>query len=131
METYRVCLFGHRDQNNLQQVEERLTWIIRELLRTKPFTEFLIGRSGEFDEYAASVDKANNSIDETANLCVQYEIVAKAPVAVSAIPRCNMVTVTGNEMVTQISGFYDLLFKFNPQLIGGALPDDNFYYKAS
>ena len=83
------------------------------------------------DEYSASVEKANNSIDETANLCVQYEIVAKAPVAVSAIPRCNMVTVTGNEMETQISGFYDLLFKFNPQLIGGALPDDNFYYKAS
>lgn len=55
METYRVCLFGHRDQNDLQRVGEWLTWIIRELLRTKPYTEFLIGRSGEFDEYAASV----------------------------------------------------------------------------
>ncbi len=83
------------------------------------------------EEYAESVEKANNSIDETANLCVKYEIVAKAPVAVSAIPRCNMVTVTGDEMVNQIKGFYDLLLKFNPQLIGGALPDDNFYYKAS
>lgn len=82
------------------------------------------------EEYAASVQKANNSVDETAKLCVQYEIVAKAPIAVSAIPRCNMVTVTGDEMVNQIKGFYDLLYKFNPGLIGGAVPDDGFYYTA-
>ncbi len=82
------------------------------------------------EEYAASVKKANESIDETAKLCVQYEIVAKEPIAVSAIPRCNMVTVTGDEMVEQIKGFYELLNTFNPKLIGGALPDDGFYYKA-
>ncbi len=82
------------------------------------------------EEYTQSVNNANNKVDETADLCVKYEIVAKKPIAVSAIPRCNMVTVTGDEMINQISGFYELLFNFKAGLIGGALPDDNFYYKA-
>ena len=80
------------------------------------------------DEYTESVKKANNDIDSTADLCVKYEIVPKAPVAKSAIPRCNMVTVTGKEMKDQIAGFYELLNDFKPGLIGGGLPDDSFYY---
>ena len=81
-------------------------------------------------EYEISVENTNNNIDETADLCVKYEIVAKKPIAVAAIPRCNIVNVTGDDMKNQIKGFYDLLFSFKAGLIGGALPDENFYYKA-
>ena len=81
-------------------------------------------------EYEISVEKTNNNVDETADLCVKYEIVAQAPIAIAAIPRCNIVNITGDDMKNQIKGFYDLLFKFKAGLIGGALPDENFYYKA-
>ena len=81
------------------------------------------------NEYQISVDKTNNNIDETADLCVNYEIVAKKPIAIAAIPRCNIVNITGDDMKDQIKGFYDLLFNFKAGLIGGALPDENFYYE--
>ena len=35
----------------------------------------------------ADIEKTNNNIDETADLCVKYEIVAKKPIAIAAIPR--------------------------------------------
>ena len=57
MNVFTVCLFGHRRINDLRQVEEKLLPIIQELIRTKAYVSFLIGRNGEFDEYAASVIK--------------------------------------------------------------------------
>ena len=56
-EIYRVALFGHRTLYDLRKVEYRLAPILEDLLRTKEYVEFYIGRHGEFDEYAASVIK--------------------------------------------------------------------------
>ena len=56
-EIYRVALFGHRTLYDLRKVEDRLAPILENLLRTKEYVEFYIGRHGEFDEYAASVIK--------------------------------------------------------------------------
>lgn len=56
-EIYRVAFFGHRTLYDLRKVEERLAPILENLLRTKEYVEFYIGRHGEFDEYAASVIK--------------------------------------------------------------------------
>ena len=78
MNVYIVSLFGHRKVDNLRLIEERLGKIARELIRTKEYVEFLVGRNGEFDEYAASVikrvqkeaGKENNSI----TLVLPYKI---------------------------------------------------------
>lgn len=56
-EIYRVALFGHRTLYSLRSVEEKLAPLVEELLRTKEYVEFYIGRHGEFDEFAASVIK--------------------------------------------------------------------------
>ena len=56
-EPYRVALFGHRYLDSLYKVDERLSPLVKDLLRTKECVEFYIGRDGEFDEYAASVIK--------------------------------------------------------------------------
>ena len=61
MEIYTVCLFGHRELRDLRHIDERLTPIVKELIREKPFVSFLVGRNGEFDEYAASVIKSVRS----------------------------------------------------------------------
>ena len=57
MNVFTVSLFGHREIDDLRQVEYKLAPIIKELIQTKPYVNFLIGRNGEFDEYAASVIK--------------------------------------------------------------------------
>lgn len=57
MNVFTVSLFGHREIDDLRQVDALLFPLVKELLRSKPYVEFFIGRSGEFDEYAASVIK--------------------------------------------------------------------------
>ena len=57
MNTFTVSLFGHREINNLRQLNEQFPPLIKELIRAKPYISFLIGRNGAFDEYAASVVK--------------------------------------------------------------------------
>lgn len=57
MNIFTVSLFGHRKIDHLWQVNDELSQIIKELIQTKSYATFLIGRNGEFDEYAASVIK--------------------------------------------------------------------------
>ncbi len=57
MDCFTVSLFGHRDIKNLFDLQKKLAPIIKELLQTKEYVAFLIGRNGEFDEFGASVIK--------------------------------------------------------------------------
>ena len=57
MSIFTVSLFGHREIDDLWRLNDQLTPIIKELIQTKSYIVFLIGRNGEFDEYAASVIK--------------------------------------------------------------------------
>lgn len=54
MNLYTVSFFGHRQIDNVFVIEQRLETMIRELLITKEYVEFLIGRDGEFDQLVAS-----------------------------------------------------------------------------
>ena len=54
MNLYTVSFFGHRQIDNVFVIEQRLETLIRELLITKEYVEFLIGRDGEFDQLVAS-----------------------------------------------------------------------------
>ena len=57
MEFFTVSLFGHREIDDLRQLDCKILPLIRELIQTKSYVSFLIGRNGEFDEYTASVIK--------------------------------------------------------------------------
>ena len=57
MDFYTVSLFGHRKIENLFRLEDVLVPVIKDLMLTKEYISFLIGRNGEFDEFAASVLK--------------------------------------------------------------------------
>ena len=78
-------------------------------------------------EYAASIAYVNEHPEEAAALSDQYGIVPKAAVAKAAIPQANMVCLTGDEL-KGISDYYEVLYAADPTSIGGAIPDDNFYY---
>ena len=57
MDIFTVSLFGHREIEDLKALDDLLTPVIKEILNEKEFVCFLIGRNGEFDEFAASVIK--------------------------------------------------------------------------
>ena len=57
MNCLTVSLFGHREIDDLRRLDYKLAPILRELIQTEEYVSFFIGRSGEFDEYAASVIK--------------------------------------------------------------------------
>ena len=55
MEVYTVSFFGHRRIDNPIRTEQQLEEIVRELLLTKQYVEFLVGKDGDFDILVASV----------------------------------------------------------------------------
>ena len=79
------------------------------------------------EEYAASTAYTNEHPAEAAQLVEQY-IGVNAKVAEKAIPACNIVCVTGEEMKTAAQGYLQVLFDLNDKAVGGALPGDGFYY---
>ena len=70
-----------------------------------------------------------SNVEAAGDLCGQYEIV-KAPIAKKAIPQCNILSITGSDMKAALSGCLEVLFQQNPAAVGGALPQDDFYYGA-
>lgn len=57
LDTYRVSFIGHREVENFRFIEEQVEDIVKELIQTKEFVEFYVGRNGEFDIMVASVIK--------------------------------------------------------------------------
>lgn len=66
MDVYRVSFIGHRVLDDYRFVEEQLYSIVANLIRTKEYVEFYVGRNGDFDILAASVIKrAKRDIEES------------------------------------------------------------------
>ncbi|MBO5797929.1 MAG: ABC transporter substrate-binding protein [Clostridia bacterium] len=79
-------------------------------------------------EYKASIEAAKD-VDKTAALCAKHGIIAAEAVAKNAIPRCNILYLDGADMKARIGGYYQILFNADPTSIGGAVPDDAFYFQ--
>lgn len=54
MNIFTVSFFGHRIIDNSFLLEQKLEDLIRELLCSKEYVEFLVGRDGEFDQIVSS-----------------------------------------------------------------------------
>lgn len=51
---YTVAFFGHRYIDNLFRIADRLEEEIHRLLSEHEYVDFLVGRDGEFDQFASS-----------------------------------------------------------------------------
>ena len=80
------------------------------------------------EEHAASADFANENVEEAAELVAAAGIIEKAPVAVKAMPKCNITYIDGTDMKTALSGYLEVLFEQDASSVGGSLPSDDFYY---
>lgn len=78
-------------------------------------------------EYKASVEYVNTNVDEAAALVGGYDIVAEG-VAKKALPYCNIVYITGEEMKANVETYLNVLFNSDATSVGGALPGEDFYY---
>lgn len=79
-------------------------------------------------EYAASIDYVNKNPAQAAEWIAELGIVGSAAVAEKALPQCNLVCLTGSEMKQALSGYLQTLYDRNTAAVGGAMPDDAFYY---
>lgn len=82
----------------------------------------------EFIEaHRASAEAAMNETEKIAPLAVEEGIIPKEPLALKAIPKCNIVCITGSEMKDALSGYLGVLYELDPTAVGGSLPGDDFY----
>ena len=84
--------------------------------------------SAFLEEHAASAEAVNTDPAAGAVLAVKAGIVAKEPIAQKAIPQCNITCMTGEKMKAALSGYLEVLYDFNAELTGGAVPGDDFYH---
>lgn len=54
MNIFTVSFFGHRMIDRPFPIEQQLESLIRQLINTKEYVDFIVGRSGDFDQYASS-----------------------------------------------------------------------------
>ncbi|WP_273651763.1 ABC transporter substrate-binding protein [Cellulomonas fimi] len=97
-------------------------------------TQFAEDHAAAFDEfladYADSTAFTNEHPDDAGELVAAAGIVPAAAVATAAIPGSHVTYVDGPAMRTALAGYYGVLRDADPAAVGGALPDDDFYYGA-
>lgn len=98
------------------------------VVRTEFLNEHPEAVKAFLNAYKESVDFTNQKPDEAAEVIASSGILPKAQIALKAIPNCNIVYIDSDEMATIAKANLEVLFKANPASVGGAMPDDNFYY---
>lgn len=75
-----------------------------------------------------SVDYCLENPKEAADWTDEFETFLNGEVAEAAVPYVNMCAITGQEMKDKLSGFFQIMYDYNPDAVGGAMPGDDFYY---
>lgn len=75
-----------------------------------------------------SVDYCLENPKEAADWTDEFETFLNGEVAEAAVPYVNMCAITGQEMKDKLSGFLQIMYDYNPDAVGGAMPGDDFYY---
>lgn len=96
----------------------------------------LVGRSEYLDTidvdklletFKNSIEKAKDNPDQTATLLEKYDIMP-VPVAKKAIPNLALEYIEGDKLKEMMAKHLEDLNNTNPQLIGGSIPEDDFYF---
>jgi NitT/TauT family transport system substrate-binding protein len=77
--------------------------------------------------YQASIQFAVDQPDQAGVLVAQAGLMPDANLAATAIPRCHLVYLAGDEAKTAAQNYLQVLYDANPASVGGALPGDDFY----
>lgn len=99
-----------------------VTVVSRKFVQDKAAVDKLMAELKESAEYVAS------DMSSAASDIAQAGIVGSKEIAESAIPRCGISFITGADCKAMLEDYFDVMFESNPKSLGGALPDDDFYY---
>lgn len=80
------------------------------------------------DRYENSTKFVNANNAEASELIEKYDIVKKEP-ALKALPYCNITFIRDDDMKKAMSNYLTVLFEQDPASVGGAVPDEKFYYQ--
>ena len=126
-ENFRIALSVSEEWEKLESDSRCTTAVV--MARTVFVQEHPEQVQAFLEALSQSVQWVNEQPQEAAELCEQLGII-KAGVARKAIPDCNLVCITGNEMKQALSGCLEVIYDQNPKAVGGKLPGDDFYYGA-
>lgn len=79
-------------------------------------------------EYKTSIETVTADVDAAATLCETYKIIPKAAIAKAAIPYCGLTYLDGQDLSRELNAYLNVLYKYNPDSIGGAIPGEEFYF---
>lgn len=126
-ENFRIALSVSEEWEKLESDSRCTTAVV--MARTAFVQEHPEQVQAFLEALSQSVQWVNEQPQEAAELCEQLGII-KAGVAKKAIPGCNLVCITGDEMKQALSGCLEVIYDQNPKAVGGNLPGDDFYYGA-
>lgn len=79
--------------------------------------------------YRSSCRWINNHPGKGARRIVHYGIVRDSIVAANTIPRCNIRFERAYGIRDRVLGYLETFHQMNPDIIGGQLPDEDFFFK--
>ncbi len=79
--------------------------------------------------YEDAVIWANENPEEMGKLAEEY-LGLKQELIVKSLPNMGLTFKSSLNARNELDMFYQLLFDFNPEMIGGSIPDDSLYYDA-
>ncbi|MCH5272247.1 MAG: ABC transporter substrate-binding protein [Lachnospiraceae bacterium] len=125
-EKARIALNVTKEWEALNEGSTVVTGVV--VANTKFLNEHPEAVEAFMNEYAVSTAYTVENVEEAAALAEKFDIF-KAAVAKQAIPYCNIVFIEGDEMQSKAGAYLQVLYEQNPTSVGGALPEESFYFK--
>jgi len=81
------------------------------------------------DAYSNSCNYTNEQPEKTAELLVENKFLPNIEIAKSSIPLCNIHFVSSFAIQEEVNRYLNIFYKYNPESIGGKVPDSDFIYQ--
>lgn len=79
-------------------------------------------------DYSASSPMAKRNTEETSVSAGEFSLTDNVDASKAAIPGCGITFTTDKDMKADLQAFYNVIYAEDPNVLGGHLPDDDFYF---
>ena len=80
-------------------------------------------------KYKESVEFVKTNPDSSARMLVRHGFFENLNVATESLQYLNLTYKEGVECAGDLNRFLEVFYRMNPDVTGGSIPDENFYYK--
>lgn len=122
----RVCLDLTKEWEDISENSTMVTGVI--VIRKEFAEQNPDAIEKFFNDYDSSIEYIGENTAGIAALLGTLDIM-KEDIAREAIPNCNVVLITGDEMETKVTSYLNVLYEANPESVGGKAPESGMFYK--